>query len=116
MTENRPVSPYVIEVAAILERALAMAYTGDARVITRQLMAPFGLLQSLVHYGIPSFVPAISFDSHISTQFHLHPDHWPTDNSGLPAVSSKRAQCLTYGDAHFYVCRRPLLSVSLSHL
>lgn len=87
----------------MLERALAMAYTGDARVITKDLMGPFGLKRSLLELGLPSIIKAINFDKSISSSFSHHPASWPLDLNNNPAIASKRAQILTYGDAHFTV-------------
>jgi len=58
------VTPYVIDVVAILEQALAFAYTGDARVTMAQLMTQFGLKWSLIEKNC--LVRALDFDHNIS--------------------------------------------------
>src|ERR1700722_16641045 len=63
------ISPYVIEVVSMLERALAMAFTGDARVITKDLMGPFGLKRSLLEHGLPSIIKILNFDKSITSTF-----------------------------------------------
>jgi hypothetical protein len=87
----------------MLERALAFAYTGDARVITTQLMTPFGLKRSLIENGLPCIVKALDFDQSLSQYFTHNPAMWPLTDRGEPAIASKRAQTLTYGDDHFMV-------------
>jgi hypothetical protein len=106
------ISPYIIEVTAMLERALAMAYTGDARVITIGLMGPFGLKRSLVENGLPSIAMNLSFDHGISNQFAIRPANWPVTKYEEPAIASKRTQVLTYGEGHFAV----RLFLSIKHL
>jgi len=41
------VTSYTIEIVAMLECALAMAYIGDAQVITKALMEPFSVCRNL---------------------------------------------------------------------
>ncbi len=96
------ISPYIIEVVAMLERALAFAYTGDSRVLTKTLMGPFGLSRSLIELGLPA-ITTIDFNTHLSRHFAHNPALWPLTSSREPAVASKRALSLTYGDDHFYV-------------
>ncbi len=97
------ISPYFIEVVAMLERSLAMAYTGDARVITKDLMGPFGLKRSLLELGLPSITKLLTFDKNISQDFAHHPANWPLNKSNEPAVASRHAQTLTYGEDHWMV-------------
>ena len=96
-------SPYIIEVTTMLERALAMAYTGDARVITSRLMKPFGLERSLIEHGLPSITAALTFDLSIAKDMVVNPANWPSNKNQEPAMASKRSQVLTCGDAHFMV-------------
>ena len=87
----------------MVERALAMAYTGDARVITNDLMGPFCLKRSLIELGLPSISKALNFDKSIALEFAHHPANWPLNKFGEPAVASKRSQVLTFGQDHFMV-------------
>jgi hypothetical protein len=99
-----PVSPYIIEIVAALERALAFAYTGDARVITKDLMGPIGLRKSLVEQGLPAIISGIKLDTSLSMHFVRNAPLWPHGEGGWPATASKRGQTLTYGNDHWMVC------------
>jgi hypothetical protein len=103
ISQQHRISPYIIEVAAVLERALAMAYTGDARVIVKGLMEPFCLKRSLLEQGLPSLSKLIRFDGNISEQFAHTPANWPLTHNNEPAVASQRCQILTFGKHHFLV-------------
>jgi hypothetical protein len=103
------ISPYVIEVVSALERALAMAYTGDARVIVKDLMVPLGLKQSLLELGLPSITRLIKFDLDPTQSLAHNRRDWPLTQRQEPAVASMRAQTLTYGKDHY------LVSVLQSH-
>jgi hypothetical protein len=91
----------------MLERALAMAYTGDARVITKDLMGPFGLKRSLIENGLPSICNFIEFQGEHALGFSHLPTNWPLTKDNRPAFASKRAQTLTYSLNHFQVCISP---------
>ena len=97
------ISPYVIEVVSVLERTLAMAYTGDARVIVKDLMVPFGLKQSLLDLGLPSITRLLKFDSDITSSFLRDPGSWPLTACKEPGIASMQAQTLTYGHDHYAV-------------
>jgi hypothetical protein len=86
----------------MLERALAMAYTGDMRTITKYSMEPFGLKPSLMELGLPSMTH-VDFFSKDGNVFALSPSEWPLTPSKEPAVASKRTQILTYGQDHYNV-------------
>jgi hypothetical protein len=96
------ISPYLVEVVAMVERALAMAYTGDARVITKNLMEPFGLKHSLIELGLPSITKAINLNNSLSKSFP-HREQWPLTASGEPAVASKKSLILTFGNDQYTV-------------
>ena len=88
----------------MLERTLAMAYTGDARVITTDLMGPMGLKRSLMELGLPAITSLLNFDRSITKDgFTFKRANCPLDKQNGPAVASKRAQILTYGPDHFLV-------------
>lgn len=103
LTNTVHISPYVIEISAALERALAMAYTGDARVITSDIMKPFGLQKSLIEHGLPCIAVDLTFDQSLAKNFIINPANWPVNKLGEPAVASKRTQILTYGESHYIV-------------
>ena len=96
LKEEKPVSFYLIELVAVLERTLTFAYTGDARTIATGLMHPFGLQRSLLENGLPTIVSSIEMGKEIAETFAMQPDLWPMTRDHVPAVASKRAILLTY--------------------
>jgi hypothetical protein len=52
-------SPYTVETIAALERTLAYAYTGSAKVISRAVMEPLFLSRGLLETGFPTLNQAI---------------------------------------------------------
>jgi hypothetical protein len=100
--QAKAVSPYTIEIISSLERALAMAFTGDARVIVRRLMGHFGLRTSLLEQGLPTLTRAIDWNNPVLDTF-TQPKHWPTTKDREPAEASKRCQMATYGLEHWLV-------------
>jgi len=103
LEKKTTISPYVIEVVSVLERALAMAYTGDARVIVKDLMVPLGLKPSLLELGLPSITRLIRFDVDKTEPFTHNRGNWPLTKRREPAVASTRAQTLTFGSDHYLV-------------
>jgi hypothetical protein len=97
-------SPYVIEIVGALERALAMAFTGDARVIVRRLMGHFGLRTSLLEQGLPSVTNSIEWNKGL--EFFTVAKEWPLTTDNDPAEASKRCQIDTYGETHWLVSPR----------
>ncbi|KAG1769738.1 hypothetical protein EV702DRAFT_1049616 [Suillus placidus] len=95
-------TPEVIELCSVLERALAYAHTGNAKVIATSLMRPLWLVQSLLEHGLPTFSPSVRFAPAPSIPVAISPADWPTlTNMKIPAIASKRSQILTYGNDHF---------------
>ena len=92
--------PYLTELLAMLERAIAYIFTGDGKVIVRALMGHYGLKRSLLELGLPAITRSIQFEDHMTTSFNLTRADWPVTR-GLLAVASKRAQVLTYGEDHY---------------
>ncbi|KAG2063361.1 hypothetical protein BDR04DRAFT_1163843 [Suillus decipiens] len=92
----------IVELCSVLERTLAYAHTGNARVIASQLMRPLWLVQSLLEQGLPTFAPSVRLATSISNPISISSADWPTsDNLNVPAIASKRSQVLTYGNDHF---------------
>ncbi|KAG1758543.1 hypothetical protein EDD22DRAFT_997786 [Suillus occidentalis] len=92
----------VVELCSVLERALAYAHTGNARVIAAKLMRPLWLVQSLLEQGLPTFAPSVRITSSVGNPISISSADWPTsDNLNVPAIASKRSQVLTYGNDHF---------------
>ncbi|KAG2335701.1 hypothetical protein BDR05DRAFT_953879 [Suillus weaverae] len=91
-----------VELCSVLERTLAYAHTGNARVLATRLMRPLWLVQSLLEQGLPTFAPSIRTTSAINNPITISASDWPTlDNLNVPAIASKRSQVLTYGSDHF---------------
>ncbi|KAG2346319.1 hypothetical protein BDR05DRAFT_997329 [Suillus weaverae] len=96
----------VVELCSVLERTLAYAHTGNARVLASKLMRPLWLVQSLLEQGLPTFAPSVRMTSSISNPIAISAADWPTsDNLNVPAIASKRSQVLTYGNDHFEASR-----------
>ncbi|KAH9913183.1 uncharacterized protein B0H18DRAFT_1126502 [Fomitopsis serialis] len=92
-----------IEIMALWERILAYAHTGNAKVLSPALMRRTLLLISLLSQGLPTVDPQVmSVTPNRATAVFIRPEHWPMKaDSKEPANASKRAQTLTYGQAHF---------------
>ncbi|KAG2029472.1 hypothetical protein BDR03DRAFT_987731 [Suillus americanus] len=91
-----------VELCSVLERTLAYAHTGNARVLATRLMRPLWLVQSLLEQGLPTFAPSIRTTTAINNPIAISASDWPTsDNLNVPAIASKRSQVLTYGSDHF---------------
>ncbi|KAG2045632.1 hypothetical protein BDR06DRAFT_1015455, partial [Suillus hirtellus] len=91
-----------VELCSVLERALAYAHTGNARVLASKLMRPLWLIQSLLEQGLPTFAPSVRTTTTINNPITISAADWPTsDNLNVPAIASKRTQVLTYGNDHF---------------
>jgi hypothetical protein len=104
MRDLKP-TPETIELCSILERTLAYAHTGNAKVIATSLMRPFWLVPSLLELGLPTLSPKIRISSSsLTTPITVSPADWPTlTDMRVPAISSKRSQILTYSQDHFEV-------------
>lgn len=94
----------MIEICAMLERALAYAHTGNAKVLSSSLMKPFWLVRSLLQQGWPTMAPTVRLVATTTIPVSVSPADWPiVTRSNLPAIASKRAQILNYGLDHFEV-------------
>lgn len=96
--------PDLIELVAALERTLAYAHTGNAKVLSRRLMRPMWLVQSLFEHGPPTLAPAIHVQINEARPIYLPLAVWP-HTGGKPASATQRALSLTYGDTHYQVQR-----------
>ncbi|KAG1811023.1 hypothetical protein EV424DRAFT_1542652 [Suillus variegatus] len=95
-------TPQVVELCSVLERALAYAHTGNAKVIATSLMRPLWLVKSLLEQGLPTFAPSVRFPHAPCVPVAISSADWPTlTNMNAPAIASKRSQMLTYGNDHF---------------
>ncbi|KAG2130918.1 hypothetical protein DEU56DRAFT_914676 [Suillus clintonianus] len=88
----------VVELCSVLERALAYAHTGNARVIASKLMRPLWLVQSLFEQGLPTFSPSVRMTTSITNPIAISSADWPTsDNLNVPAIASKHSQAYKAG-------------------
>ncbi|KAG0693691.1 hypothetical protein DFH29DRAFT_382941 [Suillus ampliporus] len=95
-------SPQMIEICAMLERALAYAHTGNAKVLSSSLMKPFWLIRSLLEQGLPTFSSIIHLQATTTRPVTVLPAQWPVVTAfNVPAMASNRCQILTYGKDHF---------------
>ncbi|KAG2365886.1 hypothetical protein BDR07DRAFT_1373987 [Suillus spraguei] len=102
ITKGGKPAPQVVEICSVLERALAYAHTGNAKVIATSLMRPLWLVKSLLEQGLPTFAPSVRFSNAPCIPVAISPADWPTiTNMNVPAIASKRSQMLTYGNDHF---------------
>jgi hypothetical protein len=87
---GKPLIPilYFVEIMVMLERAMAYMFTGDARVIVKSLMGPFGLKQSLLELGMPAITTAITFDDQLTNVVIFKKANWPLTDRGEPAIAS----------------------------
>lgn len=114
LTLGKKPSPQMIEICAMLERALAFAHTGNAKVLSSSLMRPFWLIRSLVQQGFPTMAQTVRLVTTTTIPVSVSPSDWPiVARSNLPAIASKRSQVVTYGADHFEVCV-PGISVAVT--
>ncbi|TFK59308.1 hypothetical protein BDN72DRAFT_865263, partial [Pluteus cervinus] len=98
---HRP-APEVVELTAVLERTLAYAHTGNAKVLSTRLMAPLWILTSLLEQGLPVLDPnhvRFHFGGEYPLSYPLN--RWPLLPGYQPVSASRRVQELTYGNLHF---------------
>lgn len=104
LEEGRQVSPYIVELSSVLERALNVAHTGNVRVIATSLMNPMWIGRSLVDHGTPTFDDRLVMGHTALDPVHIPDVKWPrNETSRLPLSASKRSQVLNYGPQHWEV-------------
>lgn len=87
-----------------LERSLAYAHTGNAKVLSTSLMHPLWLSRGIIDQGMPSLSSILSPVLQSTNVPVIDTSMWPDGGGGrFPAIASKRAQILTYGEAHYAV-------------
>lgn len=104
LQNNQAISPYLVELASVLERTLNVAHTGNVAVIATTLMDPLYVGRSLVDHGSPTFHECLKITqlpkSSVSVPEHRWPRHMETRE---PFVASRRSQIFNYGIAHWEV-------------
>lgn len=106
LKDNYIVDPPVLEMVAMLERALNYAHTGNAKVLTKKLMDRSWLSLSVIKDGMPCishhFISSGSMSTSLIT---VKSDKWPVDSVvHCPLTASRRTQLLTWGESHYQVC------------
>lgn len=99
---NRP-PVELVELVALLERTLAYAHTGNAKVLSRGLMRRLWLLTSLLEQGLPVLAPEVKIHLGSTYPVSLYLKYWPTNENGIPLCASTKVQELTYGEQHYQV-------------
>jgi hypothetical protein len=90
----------------VVERALNYLHTGNVAVIATSVMNPLWIGRSIIQDGLPSINKDI-VRTQRGSRILVKMDQWPFDKGrNLPRSVSKRAQGLTYGDAHHNVSTR----------
>lgn len=103
---ERP-QPDLVEMVAVLERVLAYAHTGNAKVLSRGLMGPMWLVTSLIEHGLPTLAPGIYLAANSPLPIQLPLSGWPEVNN-KPGSASQRALVLTYGASLYGVTQAQL--------
>lgn len=104
LNAGRKPSPYIVELISALERSLAYAHTGNAKVLSTSLMHPLWLSRGIIDQGMPSLSPILSPVLQSTNVPVIDSSIWPDGGGGrFPAIASKRAQILTYGEGHYAV-------------
>jgi hypothetical protein len=99
-------SPYIIEFTAALERTLAFAFGGNAKVLSKSLMEPLWLSPSLIDVGNPCIKQIYWIDTDVlaKRRFRLIDGAWPIDKkTKYPGQASKASQIFNYGLDHYNV-------------
>jgi hypothetical protein len=100
-------SPYVLELVRALERSLAFAVGGNAKVLSKRLMNPLWLARGIIETGFPSLNPDI-FESfplpYLHDKIEIVKSKWPLDRSlAHPAIISKASHIYNYSQEHYVV-------------
>ncbi|KAF7973291.1 hypothetical protein HWV62_15669 [Athelia sp. TMB] len=104
LSGGREVSPYLVELASVLERTFAFAHTGNVRVIASKLMNSLLVGYCLIEHGTPLFHKCLNMGSTATDRVHIPPELWPCSRATKqPFVGSKRSQIFNYGVEHWEV-------------
>lgn len=97
-------SPYIVELSSVLERALNVAHTGNVRVIATSLMNPLFVGRSLVDHGTPTLSDHIIMGQTANDPVHIPDIKFPRNHTTRqPLTASKRSQIFNYGVQHWEV-------------
>jgi hypothetical protein len=105
LRQKLPISPYLVELTACLERTYAYAFTGNARMLC-SLLKPFDLQQALLEYGLPSLSKLHFSFSDATGKINVDRALWPMKGE-FPMLASTRSMQIRYGNEYQYVCHPP---------
>lgn len=94
-----------LELLASFEQLLCDCHTGNTAVFATSLMNGLGLSRGSLKDGFPVLLDTFEHPLIMVAREHgfkVDLKHWPL-KSGFPAVASRKAQVLTYLDAHYLV-------------
>lgn len=104
LLDGTQISPYMVELASVLERALNVAHTGNVRVIATSLMNPLFVGRSLVDHGTSTFHECVLMGQTSLDAVHIPDIQFPRNQVlRQPLTASKRSQIFNYGAHHWEV-------------
>jgi hypothetical protein len=107
MVEKIVPQPHLLEFTSALERALAYAMSGNARVLSKGVMEPLWISRALLDVGMPMIRRVYNYgtDITLSDPVTILTSCWPLDKRGkYPAIASKYTHIINYGQDHYLVC------------
>lgn len=105
MEKGKRVSPYVVELASVLERTLNVAHTGNVAVIATTLMNRLYVGRSLMDHGTPTFNESVKMGHTHDDAVYVPEVLWPyNSDTREPITASRRSQIFNYGTDHWEVC------------
>lgn len=90
--------PDFIELIAVLERTLAFAHTGNTKVLSRGLMRPMWIVQSLFEHGLPTLADGVRVRLDEPRCIYVPLNVWPL-SKGKPCSAAHAAVKFTYGSS-----------------
>jgi hypothetical protein len=92
------VDPLLVELSAVLERALNYMHTSNAKVLATTVMRPLWISQALVQHGLPALSPIIRTGTTMTDPITVAAPDWPVNPANLhPFSAANRSQVYTYG-------------------
>ncbi|KAI6038227.1 hypothetical protein EDC04DRAFT_2604217 [Pisolithus marmoratus] len=103
LQDKRNIDACTVEVMSMLERTLNFTHTGNAAVLSTRLMDRAWLSLGLLSDGFPALLDTFIAHGALSMgQVTVRRHEWPVEaETRRPMMSSKQAQQLTYGKAHY---------------
>jgi hypothetical protein len=92
------IDPLLVELCAVLERALNYMHTGNAKVLATTVMRPLWTSQALVQHGLPALSPIVRPGTAMTDPITVLAPDWPVNPATLhPYSAAHRSQVFTYG-------------------